>query len=441
MSCGRTGRLGNVSFKKEASWGTYLTPDINLRIMSESLNRAIEHGTDDSLIGSIYPDEYIKVKDGAAGSLDGNMHGDTIGPLMHGVTGVDSVSDPISGFIIVNYNGSSNYARLTLTGTNLLAEDSTDGSSWSADTNFGTGGTLDISTTTTITDLNTVIDGYSGWSSTIFGDGAILTSNIGTFTATNVFENGENAGGKMIAAEFSGSTTAKTHTLSPAGAGECLPSYTFLINRVLGTDKSVGFVGSKFSSISVSSEAGDLCKISVAVDCKEELEDQTDVTLATPDVQAFVTPKVKLLLVRSDGSQVDFDEVSSHSITINTNVDDNRNIGTYTKNEQVRQASEIEISFTANNTATQYGVRPDYSDDKEVELYAYYESTTDVDTTNAIPYSMLIRLNAVKLTNYNSPLSTGDRLTIDAAGKAQKPKGTNTNHVDVMVTDNITSTY
>ena len=64
MACGRTGRLGNITFKKETTWGTFVTPDVRLRASSESMNRTVEHTEDSALIDAIYTTEMIKTKDG-----------------------------------------------------------------------------------------------------------------------------------------------------------------------------------------------------------------------------------------------------------------------------------------------------------------------------------------------------------------------------------------
>jgi hypothetical protein len=289
--------------------------------------------------------------------------------------------------------------------------------------------------------LQTVIDGYTGYQATLFGDGTEASSNIPTFAATNIFEADKNAGGLLLRSNISGSTVAKTHALNPEGASTCLPSFSLTVNRVLGTNKSVAFTGTKFSGMTLSVSAADLVKLSMPFMARQELEDQTDISLTLPEIQAFTAAKTTLLAVKQDGTHVALDEVKDYSITINTNIDENRNVGSLFISEQIRQGSTIENSFTANNTSTQYDLRSEYTNSRPIELYMYMESTTEVDTTNSIPYSMLVRLNSVILKDYNSPLASPDRLTISATSESIKPIGTNSNHVDVFVVDNILTTY
>jgi hypothetical protein len=70
----RTGRLGNVTFKKEATYGTYLTGDSYLRVSSESMNRAVEHAEDPALVSQIYTTDLIKVGDAIGGSWGRDRH-------------------------------------------------------------------------------------------------------------------------------------------------------------------------------------------------------------------------------------------------------------------------------------------------------------------------------------------------------------------------------
>ena len=100
------------------------------------------------------------------------------------------------------------------------------------------------------------------------------------------------------------------------------------------------------------------------------------------------------------------------------------------------------MSYTANNTSTVYALRDDYIADNPVETFIYMESNTDIDSTNSVPYSIMVRLPSTKYTDFNSPLSTPDRLTITAAGRVVKPTSTlYTKHIEIKVVDNIVSTY
>ena len=56
-----TGRLGKASFKKESTWGTYVDPDKNLSITSETVVNKIEHVEDGRFVGKIFTTDMIKV--------------------------------------------------------------------------------------------------------------------------------------------------------------------------------------------------------------------------------------------------------------------------------------------------------------------------------------------------------------------------------------------
>lgn len=446
MSCGRTGRLGNIAFKKEAVWGTYLTPDIYLRALSESMNRAVEHATDDSLVKEIYTTDMIKVADGAGGSIEGNMHGDTLGPLLHGVMGAEATpADPFNAALTASYKGSVAYARITKATTNITFETSPDGSVWTPDAGIGVAGVIDISlpANDTFAELVAAINLSSDWNATLIsGAGTEASSNIADFSATNTKSAGSQDGSIIMKGAITASTVSKEHILTPADAGTCLPSFSFLVNRVLGTDKSVAFTGTKFSSIALSNAAKDLGKISITADSKAEVVDQPDVNLTLPTVQAMKTSNMKIITVGSNGSQLEWTEVKDYSITINTNIDENRVIGSLTKLEQIRQSSTMEISFTANNNQAQYDERSAYINDTPIETILYWQSNTQADSTNSIPYSLMIRIPAIKYTDFNSPLSTGDRLTITGAGTVVKPQSaTISKHIEISVVDTELTAY
>ena len=440
----RTGRLGNVTYKKESTWGTYIAGDGYLRVSSESLNRTVEHTEDPSLVGELYTTDMIKIGDGISGSMEGVIHGDEIGEIVWGVLGGQtSATQPAKAWLLVGYNGTANYMRLTKSGSNLTAETSSNGSTWVGDTNFSTAaGVLDVSAASydTLTELNTYIAARTGYDSVIFGDSTDSTT-LADFTATQIRADDIRVGSYLMKAENT-STEAKLHTLTPAGATESLPSFSFTINRVLGTDESIGAVGCKFSSITLTNAAKDLCKFSLSVDGKAEETSKSDVSVTVPTIEGYLAANMKIVMEESDGSLTELDEVKDYSITINANIDDNRVVGSFFKKEQIRQNSTIEYSFTANNTSTQYALRSNYTADTPVGLYIYWKSNDDADATNTVPYSMLIRIPDSKLTDFNSPLSTPDRLTISGAGTVIKPQNTTyTDHVTVYIVDGDTSSY
>jgi hypothetical protein len=439
------GRLGRIVFKKETSYNSYITGDTQLRASTESLNRTVEHTEDPALVGEIFTTDMIKVGDGISGSIESVQHGDVIGEMLWAcMGGQDAPTDPVKAWTLVSYNGTANYARLTKSGTNLTAEiRNTSTEAWAGDTNFSTAaGVIDLSAAAndTLTELTAVIAGKTGYDCILFGAGTHASSDIVDFSATELRNNDVRVGGYLMKNVSSGSSSAKLHTIYPASATGSLPSYSFTMYRDLGTNKSVAATGSKINSITLANTAKDLCKYTLAVDGTQELEDQTDITLTIPNIEGFLAANMKIVVEEPDGSLVEMDEVKDYSVTINANLDDNRNIGSYYKKEQIRQGATIENSFTANNTTTQYAIRTNYTGDTPIGLYVYWKSNDTLET--GVPYSMMFRIPAEKLTDYNSPLSTPDRLTITGAGTVVKPENTvYTKHLYAYVVDGDTSSY
>ena len=441
----RAGRLGNVTYKKETTFDTYVAGDGYLRVSSESLNRTVEHTEDPALISEIYTTDMIKVGDGIAGGMEAVMHGDEMGELIWGVLGGQSSAvQPAKSWLLVGYNGTANYIRLTKSGTSLTAETSSNGSTWVGDTNFSTAaGVLDLSAAAndTLTELQTVIAGKTGYDSVLFGSGTPASSDIADFTATAIRSNDVKVGAYAMKLENT-STVAKMHTVYPAAATGSLPSFSFTINRALGTNESIAATGCKFSSIVLNSAAKDLCKYSLTIDGVHELTSQTDVSVTVPTIEGYLAANMKIVIEEPDGTLTEMNEVKDYSLTINSNLDDNRVIGSYYKKEQERQGATMELSFTANNTTTQYPIRDNYVDDTPVSMYLYWTSNDYADSTNSIPYSIMIRIPDVKLTDFNSPLSTPDRLTITGAGRVVKPANTvYTKHIYAYIVDADTSSY
>lgn len=442
----RTGRLGNISFKKESTWGSYIAGDLYLRASTESLANKIDNVEDPSLVGQIFPTDQIKVAEGVEGGIEGVCQPDTIGVLLHGVLGGESsaVGNGTLGHIVVSYNGANAYERITKATTNLTVEKSTLGSSWIGDSTFGTAGVLDLSSSLydNLGLLTTYISSISGFDAVLLGSSTAGSTNIANFSATNLKSASVKVGAKILDCESSVSTTAKKHSLFSALATQELPSYSFTINRVLGTNQSLGYIGCKIKSLSIQQSAKDLSKISISLDGKQELTAQTDISLTLPTAQAFSSNNWKIVFEDSTGNLTEFDEVKDLSININSNVDDNRVVGSLYKKEQIRQKGTIDISMTANNTSTQYALRTSYLNSTGVSVYLYVKSATLIDSTNSVPYSLLIRIPEIKFTDFASPLNTPDRLTITAAGSVIKPKNTTyTQHIYCYVVDNDITTY
>jgi len=439
----RTGRLGSVVFAKETTWGSFASGTDYLRVSTESLKRSVEHAEDPSLVSEIYTTNLIKVGDGIGGTVEGVMHGDDIGKLLHGVLGnQSSLANPIKAWLLVGYSGSFAYMRLTKSSNTLTAQVSGNGSSWVIDSNFSSTGTIDVSSSTadTLTELATLITSKNGYDAIVFGD-STDSSTIADFSATNLKAASVSIGGYLMKVQPS-STTAKVHLLEPAGATTALPSFSFTLNRALGANQSIAATGAKISTIALSNTAKDICKYTITLDCKSEETGKTDSALTPPVIEAYLAANMKIVMESSTGALTELDEVKDYSITINANLDDNRNIGSYYKKEQERQNSTIELSFTANNTSTQYALRSNYTTDAPVGFYLYWKSNDYADSTNLVPFSILIRIPAAKLTDYNSPLSTPDRLTITGAATVVKPESTTYDeHIYIYIIDDNTSSY
>ena len=184
----RVGRFSELAYKKESAWGTYIAPDKKLRMISEGLNTIVDPVEIDNLIGKEGVTDVIKVGENANGVIESKCYPDEVGEFLHGCLGDQSaVTDPYNSVLVVSYNGTEIGARLTKTGSNLLAEIH-NGTTWVADTNFNTTGTIDLSTASfdTMTELQLVINGYTGWQAYLFGLTSDLTINIPDFTATNL---------------------------------------------------------------------------------------------------------------------------------------------------------------------------------------------------------------------------------------------------------------
>jgi len=439
----RTGRLGNVTIAKESTWGSFATATRYLRVTTESMKRTVEHAEDPALVSEIYTTSMVKIGDGISGSIESVMHGDDIGMMIHGALGnQSSLAHPVKAWLLVGYSGSLTYLRLTKSSDVISAEKSTNGSSWTADTNFSSTGSITVTAAAydTLTELQTYIAARTGYDCILFGD-STDSSTIGDFAATSLKSNSIKVGGLLMKVQPT-STVAKMHTILPASATTALPSFSLTMNRVLGTNESLAATGVKIQSITLQNAAKDFCKYSIALDGKAEEADKADTDLTVPIVEGYLAANMKIVIQGSTGALTELDEVKDYSITINTNIDDNRVIGSYYKKEQERQNATIEVTFTANNTTTQYALRSEYTADTPVSMFLYWKSNDYADTTNLVPYSMLIRIPDAKITDYNSPLSTPDRLTISGAARLVKPENTTYGeHIYVYIIDANTSSY
>jgi hypothetical protein len=440
----RTGRLGNITFKKETTYGTYIAGDMQLRAGSESIARQVGYVEDTALVSEIYTTDMIPASDGAAGALDSSFHPDVAGVLLHGVLGGEAaVADPVAAWVILSYTGTDNYQRFTKSSNTLTSETSVDGSSWSKDANFGTAGDLDISgaTVDTIAELVAVVGAYTGYDAVYFGSGSVASTTIVDFTATSTRANDEILGAMLMRATVPAATLSKTHTLTPALAAAEIPSYSITVNRALGTNASVGFTGCKFSSATIAATAGELVKINLPVIAQKEETGKTDISLTLPDQRPYIASKMKIVIIdNANGTIYDMTDITDISIAINTNIDQTKVVGSEYIIEPTRQKASMDISFTALNTTTSYALRGSYTGGTSVQMFIYFLSAESIES--GVPYSIMMRFPAVQLTEYNSTLSTPDRLTIAANSTVLKPKNaTYPRHIYAYVVDNDLTTY
>jgi hypothetical protein len=439
MACGFTGRNANIAIKKETAWGTYIAPDLKLRASSEGLNKTVNYTEDPALIGESFTTDLIKTSSNAGGSVETKLHPDTAGPIIHwSLGGEAAVANPPNSYIIINYTGTSAYARLTQTTTNLKAELSADGTTWADDTNFNTTGTIDLTAADfdTSAELATKITTYTGWNASYVGLAAGVTASSAPFTAKQLKNAGDKVGAVILSTPVT-STVAKVHTVTPAGITTCLPSYTIQVNRALGENKSLAYVGSKLNQLALTIDAGEQVTASLTISSKDEQVDKNDVVVATPILQAYGALKAKLFV-----DHIPVTVAKNFSITINNNMDESFVIGSEFIEEQERQSATVEFSGSVNLTGPTtdlYSLRTNYTGDTASEIIVYLESVHTADTL--VPYSILLRMPRCKYSDFSAPISGPDRIVINIAGTAVNPKGGVYEHIEAAIVDTDVTVY
>lgn len=440
-TCGHTGRNGSITMKKEVTWGTYLAADIVLRASSESLTKNLTHTEDPQLIGERFPSDMVKTLAGAGGGSETKLHPDTAGILLSwALGGENAVANPPDSYLIINYTGTAlNYVRMSIVGTDLTAEGSADGSIWAVDNNFGTAGVYDLSVAAndTTAELAALIEADTDYSCSYVGNSAGVTANIPAFAVTLLRSAGEKVGA-IIGGTAVTSTDAKVHDVFPADTSTCLPSYSITVDRTLGTDKSLGFVGSKLNALSLTMTASDLNGASLTISCKDEETDKTDSALTIPTFEAYSGLKTRIFV-----DELEVTAAKDLTLNINNNLSEDAVIGSDNIDEQLAQGGTIDLSGTVNltdPTTALYSKRSNYRNDNPMEVIIYMESTENADITNTVPFSVLLRLPRMKFTDFNEVLGGPDRLTISIAANAIKPVSTY-EHIQCLIVDQDTTTY
>lgn len=442
MSTNHKGRDGKAALKFETTWGTGVTADRPIRLMSESIKPEYTKVTDEALISEVFTTQRVKVAENYGGSVELAAHPEESGPLMYWTLGAQSaVAGATQAYVMITYTGSENYWRLTKSGNDITSETSSDGSSWSADSNFGTAGVIDISAVgTTATALATEIDGYSDYISTYKGYSGAVSTLIADFAATNGKEAGDFQ--RMFALRYvdATSTTTKNHTITSAAATVSLPSTSLVVDRTKTGNESYRYTGTKVASANIAVSAADMMKYSLTVTCKDEDTGQTYPALTIPTNRPNVAPKICVWI-----NGIKQDECKDFTIGINSNLTQDNVLCSYTIIEQIRQAGEITFSGTFNldDTATTGNawIRGDaYKADKPVEVVIYIEAPDYADETNNIYFSTLIRMNKVDLDDAAEALEGPGIITVPISGVVVD-NSNGYSHIEMDITDDETTTY
>ncbi len=429
----RLGSLTGVACKKQVDFDTPITPDKPLRCKPFNVEQKPNLIKDDACVGQNIDQGHMVGGYNTTGNLEfEGIHPDEFFLLQGVFPDESAVEDPTKTFILISYTGSNAYERLSLVTTNLKAEKSTDGSSWSDDTGFGTAGTIDISAGAydTIAELVAAINATSGWDCVMFGTGTEASSSIPVFAITQV----RNASGRiplLLKSQIAASTTAKTHKLT-IGNTNSLPSYTFRAKADQGTNKSINFESCKFSNFSLSLEPQGLLKTTFGIVGKKENPDQTDLALTLGTVKPMTIANTKMVFVDKDGVIYTLSEVKSAGLSVNPSLHDSKSIQSAYIEEPDYQNYEIKNSFSCANNAANMALRPNWQNADEVRCYLFIGGVQEVDSINHIMPSLFFEMPNVTLSNFSSAVSTRDKLFIQGEGSVVK--GINVYTVDAELT-------
>lgn len=441
----RIGSQAQIGFKKQTTYTGYVTPDLFYRANSENLLPKYDFVQDDTLINNQLPATKWVVGQMVEGALPGPLFPDQLGYNMISVLGGESaVSDPAVAYLLISYNGASPYARLTKATDTITAELSANGSSWSADTNFNTSGAIDVTASgfDTLTEIQAAVAGYTGWDCILMGAGTTASAKIADFTATNLMTNDVNQGAYLLKAVDTTSTTTKTHNLTPAASTAELPAFSFIVNRGIGTNKSLAFTGMSAKTLALEASAKDTVKSNWSLTGRSEAVDTNDVSLTPATTVPYKTANMKVIIEDASGNLTELTELKTCNLTIDPAIDDNRVIGDLSPAQPSRQQGKFDLAITANATTTQYALISNYKANTVVKLYIYCKTDEYADTANVVPYSYFIRIPNFMFSEFASPTSNKDRYVIDMPGSVYKSSSTiyPTNFYCYIV-DAMTSTY
>ncbi len=435
---GKNTRLS--AFKKETTEGVFVAPSQSHHFVSEGMKYTPQSIEDPSNIGTLFTSDMIKAGYNVEGSVEMKAHPYFIGDALFFTLGKSNTPvNPAQAFLIIWYTGSANYARIRKTATDLIAETSADGTTWTGDAAFGTAGTYSLGTSL-LSEIVTAINAFAGYKAKYVGYASSPVTNLANWADVVIKSNGVKCGA-CIQPYLVTSTIAKCHSIyADNSALVDIPSFSMAIDRNFGTAKDIGLAGCKISSLALKTAPKSLVDLSLAIKAKTQDNAYTYAAAAVPVSKAFTTNLAQVFidsLVTQDTKEL--------SVTINNNLYTDEAVGVETFNALGRQGASIEISGSANLTVTDatdeetIGLQGKMQADIPVEIILYLESSDYVDSTNHVKYSVLLRMKAVKLTDCSPVISGPERLTLPLTGKAVAP--VSGRHIDVWVTNGQTTDY
>ena len=435
---GKNSRLS--MFKKETVEGTFVAPSQSHHFVSEGMKYTPQSIEDPSNIGKLFTSDLIKSGYSVEGSVEMKAHPYFIGDALFFSLGKsDTPVNPVQGFLIIWYTGTEKYSRIRKTALDLIAEKSTDGATWVADTAFGTAGTYAIGTGL-LSAIVTAINGFTGFKAKALGYASSPPANLADWTDVTLKSNDIKTGA-CIQPYLVTSTISKCHKISADNSALAdIPSFSMAIDRNFGTAKDIGLSGCKISSLALKVAPKGLVDLSVGVIAKSQNNAYTYGASDVPDSKGFTTNLVSVFV-----DSMITQEVKDLGITINNNLFKDEAVGVETFNSQGRQGASIDVSGSLNLTVTDatdeetISLQGKMQSDIPVEIIMYFEGSDYADLANNVKYSFLVRMRAIKLSDCSPVVSGADRLTLPIAGKAVASSFGN--HIDIWVTNKQTAQY
>jgi hypothetical protein len=431
-------------FKKEVTEGTYVAPSQSIHALPGSLNYTPKVIEDASNVGEVFTTNQFKVGKEIAGAFNFNLHPYFAGDVLYYTLGQsDAPTNPPQGLLYIWYTGTDNYVRVRVVGTDLIAETSADGVTYAGDTNFGTAGTLDLTGTgvDTLAELSAVIEGYTGWESQYVGLGTSASSNIAAF-ANQIIRNNDIDRGALVIPYTVTSAIAKKHYIySSNSSSDDIPSFSGVMDRTGIANTAIGWAGIKATQTQLKITSKEI--ISATMNARAKTY-ETGKTYSASDIPANSKP-----FIANGNSRVWIDRMPCRfkdlTIDINNNMFMDECIGSDTYQTQGRQNGTVNISGTLNYEVTTttdrvtQEIETKMINDQTVEILVYVETDTYADAANTVPFSMFIRIPAVKLsTGFASPTGK-ERIPLPISGVSVKHDYYK--HIECYIVNNLLTEY